>query len=423
MKYLFKRKGRYYFSRRVPDLVKDYDPRILIRISLKTDSRRQAERKLILLNDQIEAYWDGLIKSGQRYEDRHFRKAIGLAQAMGFGYVPVAALASFPIEQIVSRILATKTGTPEVTDAVLGGKPEPEVKLSEALEKFWCFAQDRTMNKTDHQLRKWKNPRRKAVKSFIAVVGDKNLKSITREDIMQFKEWWIKRIKHENKNAGSANKDFIYLKSILDKVSDNLQLKLDTTALFKKAAFETRFTQTRLPFTTEQILHILNSDRLENLNQEARNVLLIAAETGARPTEICGLLPEDIRLEAEIPHFRIIDRKERPLKTAHSERSIPILGYTLKAFREMPNGFPKYRDKPDHLTNVVNKFLRENELVPSPKHTMYSLRHSFQDRILQVNVPDRVQAELMGHKFQRPKYGDGATLALKKEWLQKVCLK
>lgn len=176
------------------------------------------------------------------------------------------------------------------------------------------------------------------------------------------------------------------------------------------------------PFTTDQILHILNSNKLKNLNQEARNVLLIAAETGARPTEICGLLPEDIRLEAEILHFCIIDRKERPLKTVHSERLIPILGYALKAFREMPNGFPKYRDKPDHLTNVVNKFLRENDLVPSPKHTMYSLRHSFQDRILQVNAPDRVQAELMGHKFLRPKYGDGATLALKKYWLDKVKL-
>lgn len=56
----------------------------------------------------------------------------------------------------------------------------------------------------------------------------------------------------------------------------------------------------------------------------------------------------------------------------------------------------------DGGTSETNKFLRENDLLPSKDHTMYSLRHSFQDRILCVNAPDRIQAELIGHKFDRP---------------------
>jgi hypothetical protein len=40
-----------------------------------------------------------------------------------------------------------------------------------------------------------------------------------------------------------------------------------------------------------------------------------------------------------------------------------------------------------------------------------------------VNTPDRIQADLMGHKFGRPRYGDGATLAHKLEWMQKIRLK
>lgn len=61
--------------------------------------------------------------------------------------------------------------------------------------------------------------------------------------------------------------------------------------------------------------------------------------------------------------------------------------------------------------------------MPTDQHSSYSLRHIFQDRILSVNCPDRIQADLMGHKFNRPVYGAGATLAHKLEWMEKVKLK
>jgi len=40
-----------------------------------------------------------------------------------------------------------------------------------------------------------------------------------------------------------------------------------------------------------------------------------------------------------------------------------------------------------------------------------------------VDAPDRVQADLMGHKFNREKYGKGSTLEKKLEWMQKIQLK
>lgn len=159
------------------------------------------------------------------------------------------------------------------------------------------------------------------------------------------------------------------------------------------------------------------------MGSDGRNLLMIVAETGARPSEIIGLLPEDIILNDAIPHFCIRNRKDKMLKTPHSERTIPLVGYALEAFRNYPNGFLKYRNKPDNLTNAISKFLRDHSLTPSKQHTVYSLRHSFQDRILSVNAPDRVQAELMGHKFNRPKYGNGASLEQKRDWMNKICLK
>lgn len=100
-----------------------------------------------------------------------------------------------------------------------------------------------------------------------------------------------------------------------------------------------------------------------------------------------------------------------------------LVGYALDAFKACPHGFTDFVDRPDYLSAVLSKFLRDNKLLPSEKHTVYSLRHSFQDRLLSVNAPDRVQADLMGHKFNRPAYGEGASLKHKLEWLEKIKIK
>lgn len=64
---------------------------------------------------------------------------------------------------------------------------------------------------------------------------------------------------------------------------------------------------------------------------------------------------------------------------------------------------------PSRISNHLNKFLHDHGRRPIEKHPVYSL---CQDCILSVNAPDRVQAELMGHKFNRPIYGYGPALGL-----------
>lgn len=328
-----------------------------------------------------------------------------------------------PLLALVERVLALKDATPIQTEALLGGRAEPELTLTEALGMFWELSKDKVVNKSDHQVRKWKNPRRKAVGNFVALVGDKPLKTLTRSDMIAFRDWWLERIRNEHKSADSANKNLLHLRSVLETVSDHHQLGLDIEHLFKKILLRVRYRKTRLPLAAGQITAILNSDRLNNMHQEAKWFLHMIAETGARPAELVGLLPEDIRLDDPIPHIRIRSHDSYELKTDHSERVIPLVGYALDAFRMMPQGFQHYRNKSDILTTAVNKFLRSNKLVPDKYYTCYSFRHSFQDRILRVNAPDKVQAELMGHKFDRPMYGDGASLEQKLEWMGRVCVK
>lgn len=72
----------------------------------------------------------------------------------------------------------------------------------------------------------------------------------------------------------------------------------------------------------------------------------------------------------------------------------PLLGVSLEAMRAFPEGFPRYRESSVSLSATVNKFLRENSLMESDDYTLYSLRHSFEDRMLAAGIDDRIRRDL-----------------------------
>jgi hypothetical protein len=46
--------------------------------------------------------------------------------------------------------------------------------------------------------------------------------------------------------------------------------------------------------------------------------------------------------------------------------------------------------------------MRENGLRETPEHSVYSLRHSFEDRLLDRDVDERIRRDLMGHALTCP---------------------
>jgi integrase len=85
-----------------------------------------------------------------------------------------------------------------------------------------------------------------------------------------------------------------------------------------------------------------------------------------------------------------------------------------------PSGFPRYQDKSSSLSALVNKFLHNNGLRPTKDPTVYSLRHSFKDRLVAAEAPDSLIDSLMGHKTYKPKYGKGPPLELKVKFLRLI---
>lgn len=426
MYYLLSRGGRFYYNRRVPNAFRAYDPRDKIRVALNTDSRKEALKLALAHNERLEGYWQGLAATGATFAESDYKALVDRSRLLGFTYLPCHVLASGPVTRIVNRLAHAETNAyhEKHVEAVLGKHSEPVITISGTLNRFWDLVKDQTLNKSPNQIRKWRNPRVKAIHNLIGCIGDKPLHEITRDDMLNFRNWWIGRLDKEGLISGSANKDLIYCKMILTTVAENMKVTIDTGHLFRKLIITKDDSVQRLPFESSYIVStLLNPDNLKGLNEQARWVLHAFAETGAGLAELTGLMPEDIRLDAEIPHVAIVPRTKKALKTKFRARQIPLVGFALDAFKACPKGFTDYYDRPDALSAVLGKYLRENNLLPTDQHSVYSLRHSFQDRILSVNCPDRIQADVMGHKFNRPVYGAGATLAHKLEWMQKVQLK
>lgn len=338
--------------------------------------------------------------------------AMELARVRGFHYLDVNQISQLPVKDVVSRVEAVDQvkGVPDelAASALLGTSFKPKIPVSEALELYWSLARDKIIGKSVDQVRRWRNPSVKAIRNFIAIVGDKPIEAITRDDMLDFRQHWLERIENGEVTANSANKDLIHLGTVLKTVNGMKRLNIDLP--LGELSFREGETRTRPPFSVGWIkTKLLARGALDRLNPEARGLFLGMVNTGYRPSEGAALGPETIHLGGDVPYISI-EPDGRQLKSAYARRVIPLTGVSLEAFRAFPDGFPRYKNS-SSLSATVNKYLRENDLFETPKHSFYSLRHAFEDRMLAAGIDDRIRRDVFGHRLNRERYGKGASLA------------
>ena len=236
--------------------------------------------------------------------------------------------------------------------------------------------------------------------------------------MLLYRSHWSDRIQEEGLSASSANREITAVAGLFSKL---YKLKgLGDPDLFKNLAFSTR-KKRRPPYSETYIGEkILPELEKGSLNQVAADILKILINTGMRPSEVTGLAADDICLDAPIPYLAIRPREGRELKTQSSIRDIPLVGIALDAVRRHPEGFERYVNKTASLSQTIIKFLSTKNLRPTEDHCLYSFRHSFQDRLTAVEAPDRMQADLMGHRYVRERYGSGPSLEQKAKWLNRI---
>ncbi len=240
------------------------------------------------------------------------------------------------------------------------------------------------------------------------------------DDMLDFRNWWMDKLEFDGLTANSANKDLIHLGDVLKTVNKmkRLGLELPLTDL----GFKPGEARQRPPFSETWIrTKLLKAGALDGLNTDARCLLLGMINTGYRPSEAACLTAAQIRLDQAIPHISI-EPVGRQLKTKDSKRIIPLCGVSLEAFKERPNGFPRYQTNSAGLSATVNKFMRDNGLMETPAHSLYGLRHSFEDRLLAAGIDERIRRDLFGHALNRERYGNGATLEALQGIIHRVAL-
>lgn len=422
-RYLQDRDGWWHYVRRVPSRFASIDTRGMIRQALKTQSLETARRR----RDDMEAadvlYWQSLTSDGPDFAQRRYDAAVQRALALSLIYAPAERLAATAsTAELVERVALARGAAAPVVEAALGTVDEPALTVTQAFDVYLDeIAPNELRGKSKGQRDAWTKVKRRAVNNFKTVVGDKALGDITREDARKFYLWWLGRIEGPDALSGSAgNRDLGNMRKIY---RDYFQyLGQEPVNPFRGLSFRERQREIP-PFQTEWIVSkIMQPGALDALNLPARLIVFTLIETGARPSEIANLTPAQIRLDVDVPHIAIKPTGDREIKTGSSVREIPLVGVSLAAMRTAPEGFPRYRDKETSLSNLLMKFFKKNDLLPTGDHRIYSLRHSFEKRMTEAGLDYGLRCLLMGHATDRPAYGDGGSLEYRRDELLKIAL-
>ncbi|TKW63717.1 MAG: integrase [Paracoccus denitrificans] len=417
-----KRGKTWHLRRRVPKRYRSVDRREAVYLSLHTDSETVARQKEpIIWQEQINS-WEARLAGNSQDAEERYEAALNLARLQGLRYLPAAKVAELPREALLERIelVRKQDGVvdKQAAAAALGGVSKPPIRISRALDLYWGLARDKTVGMSADQEQVWANPRKKAIKNLIAITGDKPISEITADDMLDFRDWWMNRITVEGLSPGTANKDLTHLGDVLGTV--NSMKRLGLTLPMSGLSFKEMEAEPRIAYSDDWIRNkILAEGALDGLNDEARAIVLIMINTGARPSEICRMRQPEILLDDEVPHlcFAPIGRR---LKTRNARRRIPLLGVALEALRQFPEGILRYREKPVSASGCINSYFTEDGLRETEGHSLYSLRHNFEDRMLEQKVDERIRRDILGHALGRERYGQGGSLQFIRDQLAPI---
>lgn len=434
---LAKRGDTYHLRMRVPRRYASVEPRKELHRSLKTCDKTVAYQRLPVVEAQIVAELDarlaGVDVPGQA---SHYEAIARLATARNFGYRTAQELADGNLDEILTRVsdLHEHGDGPDshAATALLGGVDHPRRTLVELAKMMADLNPFEVDNKNKQQLHDWKKKwLRVANRLKDSMRRDPVVDNITEDDIVKLRDKLQERVKEGSLDVGSANKDLQYLGRMIRDHHTSLNRKkftLVTDGIRCKAVIR-RKKGRKPPVPMAYLDKWVVMANWRGVNEELRDIMLIALETGCRESEIFNLPASAFVLDHPIPHIVIqeeegVDGQGRQIKTASSERRVPLVGVAIEAARRHPNGFPRYRGN-RNFSNSATKTMRAKGLLPKEpvshkrmpdgsKKPVYvtagGVRHSFEDRLGAVDVDIDDRGELMGHDVGRIRgrqhYGD-----------------
>lgn len=200
------------------------------------------------------------------------------------------------------------------------------------------------------------------------------------------------------------------------------------------------------PFTSGELRRIFSTTtyrtaEVKTFNQQNLNYqywyCLIAATTGARPSEVAQLQVADVKCSEGIHYFDINDFEEsKRLKNRNSRRMVPIhkklinLGFLKFIESRDPNELLFSELDETEATNrysaVFSWFTREFSVpmnLADQNKTCSSFRHTFIDKFKQAGIADQICGSIVGHvdeSITYRNYGSIISLEVKQEYINNI---
>ena len=373
--YLYKKRGVFYFTKRVPCDVKSYYRSDRIVICLKTKSNVSAIRASKSLYQRLDDYWTSI----------RLTKMQVPAQHMLVTKPPINSNSNAPL---LSEALTTY------------------LKLKgEGKDKIFIRGANRN------------------IKYVIELLGDLPIDDYSSKDASKFRD----NLLDKGLLISSVKRVFSSIRSII-----NLSITEEgincINAFSKTYMPEKNNVEIRKPIPTKDIKHI-QSLCIEK-DDDLRWLIALLSDSGMRLGEGVGLLKSDINLDCEIPYINLIPHPWRRLKTRSSKRFIPLIGASLWASRKILDNsndsifaFPRYTTKDNCNANsasaALNKWLKEQL---TDNYVIHGFRHGFRDRLSAVECPSEIIDQLGGWSLRSvgEGYGKGYELSVLSKWLLKM---
>jgi integrase len=315
-------------------------------------------------------------------------------------------------------------------------------------EVMLLFLQERKHNWRAHTTQM----KRACLRTLLSIIGDQQMAQITRNDLAQFKDV-VQRlpVRWEHMYPG------VPIDEILEKDNQSRTLRPGSVNNYLAMAhtfFEWAYVNGYIGINPARKLKIAVKDRVRNLRSRlyandlrqifeeslyfsrssaraaisARKVdpntyhlfwiPLIALYSGLRAGEIVGLERQDICREEGVWCFRVRPNGIRDVKSACSNRSVPIhpvllrMGFlTAIQCQELDSRQSIWKNLPKDRYNIANAFTRmwgeykKGAGIDDPHKTFHSFRHTFIHALADVEYQVDLVAEIAGHSMKSEFYG------------------
>jgi integrase len=367
----------YYFSRVIPSDLRNHYTKPRIIQSLKTKSVHRASVASKMLSSKLDDYWLGLRLKQMDVPASHL-------------------LVSGASVNLESNLLSID----EALEAYLS------IKGSGKADLFFSHT-------------------RRSIRYLKDCLGCRSLDQYTSADASKLRDWFVSR----GLSSSSVQRNFSCIKAVVNFVI--LEKGLDCSNPFSGVYLHSdNSSKKRKPISLDN-LKILQ-ERCFAMDDDLRHLVSLISDTGMRLSEATGLMKSDLNVDDDYPHLVIQPYPHRSLKTLSSERTVPLVGSSLWAAKQILNNtdsiycFSRYTSASGCNANsasaAINKWIKT---VAGSEAVIHGLRHSFRDRLRAVEAPSEVIDQLGGWSLKTigQGYGSGYQLNILTKWLEKIVIR